>query len=249
MDTETPQAAEQEGNLTCRVWSPAGLGSQVAAFAPVVELRGMPTRRSARYLRGDARRGVMETAEWTRWEWKIGTGRGCDRHDQLLLNIGSQLAPRVVALPWRVGRQGHRFGPTDPLRRPLRDADALRQRLEGLGYDFWEPGRLLTAGVPGDWLVDWGWSGAVVGSAVCKSLARIIGTLLSDQRLQQCCESLGVTTPELGACIGEEQPAGPRLLPAGDRFVSVLWRTLLGEPAPDEVDLTVVERIEKLLAE
>jgi hypothetical protein len=59
--------------------------------------------------------------------------------------------PRIVSLPLKVGRLGHRFGTTDPLRKPLGGPAALLRRLEGLNYDFWEAGRALTAGLPEEW--------------------------------------------------------------------------------------------------
>ena len=137
--------------LSGRLLTPAAIHAAGLPDSQPVTLRGVRTRREARYLRGDARRAAGENHAWFRWEWKIPTGSGIQRHDQLLLRCQVDAGPRIVSLPLKVGRLGHRFGTTDPLRKPLAGPAALLRRLEGLNYDFWEAGRALTAGLPEEW--------------------------------------------------------------------------------------------------
>ena len=137
--------------LSGRLLTPAAIHAAGLPDSQPVTLRGVRTRREARYLRGDARRAAGENHAWFRWEWKIPTGSGIQRHDQLLLRCQVENGPRIVSLPLKVGRLGHRFGTTDPLRKPLGGPAALLRRLEGLNYDFWEAGRALTAGLPEEW--------------------------------------------------------------------------------------------------
>jgi hypothetical protein len=137
--------------LSGRLLTPAAIHAAGLPDSQPVTLRGVRTRREARYLRGDARRAAGENHAWFRWEWKIPTGSGIQRHDQLLLRCQVDAGPRIVSLPLKVGRLGHRFGTTDPLRKPLGGPAALLRRLEGLNYDFWEAGRALTAGLPEEW--------------------------------------------------------------------------------------------------
>ena len=137
--------------LSGRLLTPAAIHAAGLPDSQPVTLRGVRTRREARYLRGDARRAAGENHAWFRWEWKIPTGSGIQRHDQLLLRCQVDAGQRIVSLPLKVGRLGHRFGTTDPLRKPLGGPAALLRRLEGLNYDFWEAGRALTAGLPEEW--------------------------------------------------------------------------------------------------
>ncbi|MFM8217996.1 MAG: hypothetical protein ACKOJF_03635, partial [Planctomycetaceae bacterium] len=218
-----------------------------------VTLRGVRTRREARYLCGNARRAVIENPGWFRWEWKIPTGSGVQRHDQLLFLCRGGEEPRVLSLPLKVGRLGHRFGTTDPLRKPLGGLAELLRRLEGLNYDFWEGGRALTAGLPEEWLVGPdraapGLPGQVVAAVVCRQFPRMVRELLAEPSLQQACALSGVPLPGAEEFLGDPAYEGPQLLTVRPGSAAVLWQAVFEQATAATIGLSLVERLASALS-
>ena len=264
--------------LSGRLLTPAAIHAAGLPDSQPVTLRGVRTRREARYLRGDARRAAGENHAWFRWEWKIPTGSGIQRHDQLLLRCQVENGQRIVSLPLKVGRLGHRFGTTDPLRKPLAGPAALLRRLEGLNYDFWEAGRALTAGLPVEWFSDQRLpnerppeAGAptpgpaapslpvqcfpvpcvavqCVAAVVCRQFPRMVRELLSEPRLQEALALSGEPAPDLQAFLGDAEYEGPQLLAVGPGISQVFWQALFEHAAEADPELSLAERLLKAVA-
>ena len=264
--------------LSGRLLTPAAIHAAGLPDSQPVTLRGVRTRREARYLRGDARRAAGENHAWFRWEWKIPTGSGIQRHDQLLLRCQVENGPRIVSLPLKVGRLGHRFGTTDPLRKPLGGPAALLRRLEGLNYDFWEAGRALTAGLPEEWFSNERLpterppeAGAptpgpaapslpvqcfpvpcvavqCVAAVVCRQFPRMVRELLSEPRLQEALALSGEPAPDLQAFLGDAEYEGPQLLAVGPGISQVFWQALFEHAAEADPELSLAERLIKAVA-
>ena len=254
--------------LSGRLLTPAAIHAAGLPDSQPVTLRGVRTRREARYLRGDARRAAGENHAWFRWEWKIPTGSGIQRHDQLLLRCQVDAGPRIVSLPLKVGRLGHRFGTTDPLRKPLGGPAALLRRLEGLNYDFWEAGRALTAGLPEEWFSNERLpterppeAGAptpgpaapslpvqCVAAVVCRQFPRMVRELLSEPRLQEALALSGEPAPDLQAFLGDAEYEGPQLLAVGPGISQLFWQALFEHAAEADPELSLAERLIKAVA-
>ena len=264
--------------LSGRLLTPAAIHAAGLPDSQPVTLRGVRTRREARYLRGDARRAAGENHAWFRWEWKIPTGSGIQRHDQLLLRCQVENGPRIVSLPLKVGRLGHRFGTTDPLRKPLGGPAALLRRLEGLNYDFWEAGRALTAGLPEEWFSNERLpterlpnerppeAGAptpgpaapslpvpcvavqCVAAVVCRQFPRMVRELLSEPRLQEALALSGEPAPDLQAFLGDAEYEGPQLLAVGPGISQLFWQALFEHAAEADPELSLAERLIKAVA-
>ena len=254
--------------LSGRLLTPAAIHAAGLPDSQPVTLRGVRTRREARYLRGDARRAAGENHAWFRWEWKIPTGSGIQRHDQLLLRCQVENGQRIVSLPLKVGRLGHRFGTTDPLRKPLAGPAALLRRLEGLNYDFWEAGRALTAGLPEEWFSDQRLpnerppeAGAptpgpaapslpaqCVAAVVCRQFPRMVRELLAEPRLQEALALSGEPAPDLQAFLGDAEYEGPQLLAVGPGISQVFWQALFEHAAEADPELSLAERLLKAVA-
>lgn len=264
--------------LSGRLLTPAAIHAAGLPDSQPVTLRGVRTRREARYLRGDARRAAGENHAWFRWEWKIPTGSGIQRHDQLLLRCQVENGQRIVSLPLKVGRLGHRFGTTDPLRKPLAGPAALLRRLEGLNYDFWEAGRALTAGLPEEWFSDQRLpnerppeAGAptpgpaapslpvqclpvpcvavqCVAAVVCRQFPRMVRELLAEPRLEEALALGGEPAPDLQAFVGDAEYEGPQLLAVGPGISQVFWQALFEHAAEADPELSLAERLLKAVA-
>ena len=264
--------------LSGRLLTPAAIHAAGLPDSQPVTLRGVRTRREARYLRGDARRAAGENHAWFRWEWKIPTGSGIQRHDQLLLRCQVENGQRIVSLPLKVGRLGHRFGTTDPLRKPLAGPAALLRRLEGLNYDFWEAGRALTAGLPEEWFSDQRLpnerppeAGAptpgsaapslpvqclpvpcvavqCVAAVVCRQFPRMVRELLAEPRLEEALALGGEPAPDLQAFVGDAEYEGPQLLAVGPGISQLFWQALFEHAAEADPELSLAERLIKAVA-